>query len=357
MAAELSGCRSGGLSVVVVEAATAAGVHSTGRSAAAFLPTYGGSVIRALTGASRALYDVRSEMTGIQHLRPRVLLWLASDADSASAVSDMTVSSPNLETLTDAEALQLCPPLRPERVQAVAADFSATDVDVDVLLQGYLAETRRNGGTVLLGAPVREITRDGTGWRVTAGEHVIRCEKVVNAAGAWVDDVARCAGVVPIGIQPKLRTAFVSPTAYSGDIADLPLVMDACERFYFKPEAGLVLGSSADETDSQPGDARPDEIAVAQALDSINEVTTFELRSVRRAWAGLRSFVADRLPVVGAWSAHEGFYFVAGQGGYGIQTAPALARLAADVITDGGLSGETAGYGVSVESIAPDRLL
>lgn len=352
VAAQLSGRRS----VVVAEAAAAPGEHSTGRSAAAFLPSYGGPVIRALTAASRPLYDAISAELGVPLLRPRPLLWLATDDASEHALAAMRRSMPALQSASAAEARRLCPPLRAERLRAAAVDSSASDVEVASLHQYYLAALRRRGGTLLLRAPAREITRSGGGWRVVAGEHVISCAAVVDAAGAWADDVARSAGVPPVGIRPKLRSAFVSPARYPGDLAGLPLLMDACERWYAKPEAGLILGSPADETDVPPGNARPDELAIAQALDAINDATALDLRTVRRAWAGLRSFVADKAPVVGCWQAHQGFHFLAGQGGYGIQTAPALARLAADVIAAGTLSRETDGYGVPLDSLAPDRL-
>ncbi|MCC9158553.1 FAD-dependent oxidoreductase [Streptomyces parvulus] len=164
------------------------------------------------------------------------------------------------------------------------------------------------------------------------------------------------AGVPAIGIRSKRRTAFVGPTGFAGDVGELPLVVDACERWYVKPEAGLILGSPGDATDVSPGRPRPDELEIARALEAIAATTTLGLRSVQRAWAGLRNFVDDHEPVIGEWSGHEGFHFLAGQGGYGIQMAPALARLAADVVADGTLSPETAGYGVAATALRPDRL-
>lgn len=344
------------LSVVLVEAESSAGAHSTGRSAAAFLPSYGGPVVRQLTAASRALYDARSTELGVELLRPRPLIWLGTDADGGRAVAQTVQENGSLVPLTVSEAVAMFPPLRPERVAAAALDSSATDIDVASLHQAYLSDLKHRKGTILLHAPAREIRRTGSTWEVTAGDCVISCAKVVNAAGAWADDVARRAGVPTVGLQPKRRTAFISPPVYTGEVSGLPLLSDSLERWYVKPEAGLLLGSPADETDSPPCDAKPDELEIARAIDEINEVTTLGLRSVRHAWAGLRSFVADRTPVVGAWTDHDGFYFVAGQGGYGIQMAPALARVAADIVADGKLSDESNTYGVLLESLSPERL-
>ncbi|MFF4053310.1 NAD(P)/FAD-dependent oxidoreductase [Streptomyces chartreusis] len=344
------------LSVVVVEAAASGEEHSTGRSAAAFLPSYGSASVRALTRASHPLYEAMAAESGVPLLQPRPLLWLATDELGLEAVTELTRTSPHLDRLTAGQAHRLCPPLRAERVRSAALDRSAADVDVAGLHQTYLKTLRRRGATVLFNAAVRDIRRHGQGWQITAGEHVLQCAKVVNAAGAWVDQVADRADVPAIGIQPRRRTAFVSPTRYDGGIAELPLVVDACERWYVKPEAGLMLGSPADATDVSPGRPTPDELEIARALEAIEEATTLGLRSVQRAWAGLRNFVADHEPVVGAWSEHESFYFLAGQGGYGIQMAPALARLAADIIAEGTLSQETAQYGVSPAGLHPDRL-
>lgn len=344
------------VSVIVVEAESAAGMHSTGRSAASFLPSYGGETVRALTAASRPLYDARSAESGTELLRPRALVWLATDRESHRGVARAVAEKPELALLTPAETVEWCPALRRDRIIAGALDSSAMDIDVAGLHGSYLSELKQRNGAVRLDAPVRQIERSGQGWRVTAGTEVISCGQVVDAAGAWTDEVAKLAGVPTVGLQPKLRSAFVSPTGFEGETSDWPMVFDSLERWYFKPEAGLILGSPADESDSAPVDARPDELAVARALESINETTTLGLRSVRRAWAGLRSFVADRAPVVGHWAGHEGFHFVAGQGGYGIQMAPALAAVAADAVLEGELSAKTEGYGVTLEAIGPDRL-
>jgi D-arginine dehydrogenase len=178
--------------------------------------------------------------------------------------------------------------------------------------------------------PVTALRRDGSGWRVEAGGETRRADVVVNAAGAWADQLAERAGVPTVGLRPLRRTLALASGPTPADPA-WPLVADAADRFYFRPEGTRVLVSPADETPSDPVDAKPDEVDVAIAIDRVNDVTSLGLRTVHTAWAGLRSFVADKEPVVGSWPDHPGFVFFAGQGGYGIQLAPALARLGASV--------------------------
>jgi D-arginine dehydrogenase len=230
-------------------------------------------------------------------------------------------------------------------------------MDIDVAgLHGYYL--RRVAGSLRRSAPVRAIERRRGGWRVETGSGaVLSCDTVVNAAGAWVDAVAARAGIRPIGLRPKRRTVFVSGHRLAGTSAGWPIVLDAEERWYFKPEGDdAVLASPADETDVEPGDAKPDELAIGRTLDTLAELTTLGLRSVRHAWAGLRSFVADRSPVLGGWSDEPGFAFVAGQGGYGIQMAPALAVLGADLALHGRPGHRSAGFGVDPAAVRPERL-
>jgi D-arginine dehydrogenase len=345
-------------SVVVVEAETVAGRHSTGRSAASYLPSYGSGAVRALTVASRALYDEMSEVAGVPLLTPRAYLAIAHDGESVSAVDALLEQYGHLERLSAEQAHGLCPALRPDVVTGGALDQSSMDIDVAALHQAYLSLLTRRGGALHRSAPAGRIRLlPGGSWEVEAGALLIACDRVVDAAGAWADEVAAVAGVRLLGIQPKRRTIFLSPTSRPDSIATWPIVVDACERWYFKPEGGdHVLVSPAEETDCPPSDARPDELAIAQTIDAVNAVTTFGLRSVSHSWAGLRSFVPDRMPVVGSWPEHPGFDFLAGQGGYGIQMGPALAVFAADHVVHGRLTPASADFGVGLEELAPGRL-
>jgi D-arginine dehydrogenase len=320
VAYELSGRRT----VVVLEQEGQAAYHTTGRSAAMFLQSYGGPEVRELTAASRAVFDEAGPL-----LKPRALVWVAP-ADQVSELSEMADRLPGLQPLTGPEAEAQCPPLRAGWCVAALKEQSAEEIDVLGLHQHYLGKARRRGARIVLGARVEAADHDGTRWHLFTEAGLVKGEVVVNAAGAWADQVALTLGAEPIGLKPLRRTAAV---ARASDVDPAwPLVADVGETFYFRPEGANILLSPADEIPSEPGDARPDEIDVALALERVNEATTLRLRSVVTAWAGLRTFTADRNPVAGPDPAREGLFWLAGQGGYGIQMAPALAKLAAGAV-------------------------
>ncbi|MFI7674334.1 NAD(P)/FAD-dependent oxidoreductase [Actinophytocola sp. NPDC049390] len=300
--------------VLLVEAEPELARHTTGRSAAIYAPSYGGPVVRELTKASEDLF-------GDDVLTPRPALWIAVDDEGVERIEKLTDNG-GAEPVTAQRAVEMCRVLRPPL--AAAVDRTAQDIDVMALHSRYVRGLRERGGEIRTGAPVTGLRRDGGGW--AAGN--VRADVVVNAAGAWADRVAELAGVPPIGLRPLRRTLAIVPA--EADPA-WPMVADAADRFYFRPDSGGLMISPADETASDPGDVKPEDADVALAIERVNAVTTLGLRSVRTAWAGLRSFVADREPVVGSWPDHPGFVFFAGQGGYGIQMAPALARTGADI--------------------------
>ncbi|OLF16549.1 NAD(P)/FAD-dependent oxidoreductase [Actinophytocola xanthii] len=311
--------------VLLAEAEPALAAHTTGRSAAVYLPSYGGPVVRALTEASAGRYrELEAELGTPPLLSPRPVLWLAADELAAAHLAELPA-----EPISPAQARALCPVLR--EVRAAARDDEASDIDVMALHQGYTMGLRRRGGEVHTAAPATALRREGEDWLVELATGPVLAATVVNAAGAWADVVAARAGVPPVGLRPLRRTLALADGTRPVDPA-WPLVADAADRFYFRPEGSRVLVSPADESPAEPCDARPDELDVALALERVNQATTLGLRTVHSAWAGLRSFVADREPVVGAWPDHPGFVFFAGQGGFGIQMAPALARLGAEVV-------------------------
>ena len=343
--------------VVLIETEPQLAYHSTGRSAAAYLPSYGGPVVRALTVASRALYDQLSEGRDEPLLRPRPLLWLSVDDASERAVHALAAESGVLQLVDTDGAIALCAALKPERVRGGGVDGAGMEIDVAGLHETYLRRLRQKGGKVLRSAPLKRVTRRAGGWEVHAGDDRILTGTIVDAAGSWADQVAAVAGVPGIGLSPRRRSAFISPVRDGlGDRSMWPLVNDGLERWYFKPEAGGVLVSPADETPSEPCDARPDELEIARAIEEINEVTSLGLRSVSHAWAGLRSFVSDRAPVVGARPDFPGFFYFAGQGGYGIQMAPALAELGAAILLAGAAPPALAALGISAATVSPTRL-
>ena len=321
--------------VVLIEAEDQPGYHATGRSAAFWTETYGGPGVQPLTSASGPwLASPPATFAPHGFLSPRGAMHLAHDAASAR-LRDFTAAFPDVELrlLSTEEVRARVPGLRPQWAHGIL-EATCSDIDVARLHAAYLAQLRRLGGTVVNASPVRAILREGNGWRVAAGAQDIACGVVVNAAGAWADDVGRQAGAEPIGIRPYRRTIVqlrVDPPAP----ADLPLVIDIEGGFYFKGEAGgRIWLSPHDETPCAAGDVRPEEIDIALAIDRLQAVVDWRVVRVERAWAGLRSFAPDRLPVYGYDPRVDGFFWYAGQGGFGIQTAPAAAKLAAGLLLE-----------------------
>ena len=337
--------------VTLLEAEPELGRHSTARSAATWIPGHGADVVRALIAASGPRFaHLAEELDAPPLLQPMDVLWVAFDELAEAALSAMLAEragEPDTPVaLTPAEAEERAPTLRSGRLRA-AARSAAAAVDTDALHQAYVRGLKARGGVVRTGTPARSITRNGTGWRVED----IATSLVVDAAGAWADVVADRAGVPRIGLQPYRRTIAIARVPDRTRLRGA-MVCEATERFYYKIEGDDLLMSLADETPTEPGDARPDELDVARALERVEEATGLGLRSIRTSWAGLRSFVPDRRPVVGAWPDHPGFAFVAGQGGSGIETAPALAALAAAVLTG---AAPPADVPVDPAALAPTR--
>ena len=322
--------------VAVVEREVSLTAHSTGRSAAQFLASYGGPTLRVLSAASRPLLETGAEgLADSELLEPRNVLWVAPASFeqqlSARIEANETTGTP-CERLDASSAIGLCAALDLKWLESAVIEYSGFDIDVAALHQAFLRGARAQGTTVLREHGVRALTcRDGC-WQVDVGERILRAAVVVNAAGAWADEVARMAGVRPIGLQPYRRTVFTFASSF--DSAAWPLVVGADESFYFKPEgADQILASPADECPVEPCDVKPREIDVATGIEAVNRATILDVRSIRSTWAGLRTFASDRVPVVGFDPEAEGFFWCAGQGGTGIQTSPAIASLTADLIS------------------------
>ncbi len=347
VAAELA---AGGLRVAVLEQEERLAHHASGRSAAAFLESYGSLEIRALTRASRPYLD-QVDDDGPALLVPRPLLWVAP-ADHASTVDKLAAAEPVLRAIDVDEARRYCPVLRPDWLAAVAIEEGAQDLDVAALFDRYRRRAVRAGVTVHIGARVLSARSDGDGWRLDTAAGPILAGVVVNAAGAWADEVATVCGVRPLGMRPLRRTVAIA-TASAG--RDWPLVSEVSDGFYFRPEGDALLVSPADETASEPCDARPSTEDVALALERVNEATTLGLRHVRTAWAGLRTFSPDRNPVVGPDPVVPRLHWLVGQGGYGMQTAPAMARLAAALVRGEGLPADLAAQGLDRSRLDPAR--
>ncbi|HEX9522522.1 MAG TPA: FAD-binding oxidoreductase [Reyranella sp.] len=347
--------------VIVLEREHVAAYHTTGRSAALHSETYGSAEIRAITVSSGRFY--RKPPPGFADhplLTPRGAV-IAGRADQASemdrAAKEFSSLVPSVRRLDLAETLAQAPVIRPAMLDGGAIfEPEADDMDVAAIHGGFLKGARAAGSVLRLNAEVTTLERKDGKWRIGLGDgETIVAANVVNASGAWADVVAGLAGAAPVGLVPKRRTAFTFDPPAGLDIAHLPMIIDFDESFYFKPEVGQFLGSLADETPSPPCDAQPEEMDIAIAVERIETATTLKIRRIKNKWAGLRSFVADKNLVVGYDPVIDGLFWLAGQGGYGIQTGESAGRLAASLALGKGMPRDIAGLGVSEAALSPAR--
>jgi len=347
-----------GARVLLLEREAAHGHHATGRSAALYIETYGNAAIRGLTRASRGFFEGPPQgFCAHPLLTARGCLHIARP-DQTEALARAAAEFGAAAVGLDRDALlDLVPALRGDYVAAGLLDAGAMDADVDALHQGFLRGARARGADIRLDQEVTAIAWAAAGFRVTcASGEAFEAGVVVNAAGAWADRIAALAGADPVGLQPMRRTVVVVDGPPGQDIGAWPAVIDVDERFYFKPEAGRILASPADETPSEPCDAWADDMDVAVCIDRVQAAADLPVRRIIRSWAGLRSFVADRSPVIGFDPQVAGFFWLAGQGGYGVQTAPAAARAAAALARGQALADDVAAQGVTAAALSPDRL-
>jgi D-arginine dehydrogenase len=346
-------------SVLLLEAEDQLAYHSTGRSAALFISNYGPPSVRALSVASRAFFETPPAGFA-EHalLAPRGILSVA-EAGHEEAMASFLADGTSVEAISPDEALAKVPLLRRERLAAAAYEADAREIDVHALHAGYVKGFRARGGRIVTRARVRSLERGGAGWAVetTAGSYM--APVVLDAAGAWADEVAVLAGLEPLGLVPKRRTAIiVDGPGEDCDCAGWPVVADVSHTWYFKPEAGgKLMVSPGDETPVPPCDVRPEELDIALTVDRFERVVNLPVRRVEHSWAGLRTFAPDGTLIIGHDPRAEGFFWLAGQGGYGIQTAPAAARLAAALICRNPVLRENQGAWLDVAVLAPGRLI
>ncbi|UST52527.1 FAD-binding oxidoreductase (plasmid) [Comamonadaceae bacterium OTU4NAUVB1] len=347
--------------VALLEMEAQPGYHATGRSAALFMETYGTPMIRALTRASRAFYENPPEgFTEHPILSPRGVMHVAKhgqERELEDALAFALASSPNVVLLSTSQVVERCSVLRADLICGAVYEADAMDIDVHALHQGYLRGFRGNGGQLLSGATLSSAAFGSGQWTITLADgRGLSAGKLVNAAGAWADVVASRCGVPPVGLQPKRRTAFTFEPPADVDIARWPAIVGVDETYYFKPDAGQLLGSPANADPVDPQDIQPEELDVATGIHFIEEVTTLQIRRPRHVWAGLRSFVADGDLVIGADDRCPAFVWAAAQGGYGIQTASAAAALAAASVLGQDVPQHLAAHGVVAEALLPRRL-
>ena len=345
--------------VVVVERESQPGYHSTGRSAALFSQTYGNAAMRALARASRDFYVTPPPgFCSTPILSPRGALFVGTRAqrEALQRHHDEAAREAVVEQWSGAQARARVPLFDAEQVEGAVWEADALDIDVHALHQGYLRGLKPRRGELRCNTDVTALERSAGAWTVQTSQGELRAPWLINAAGAWADVVAALAGATPLGLQALRRTVITvdSPLGRASD--EWPAVIDVDEQYYFKPDAGRLLLSPADETPSPPCDAQPDEYDVALLVDRIEHATQLRVARIHSRWAGLRSFFPDRTLTAGVDPACPGFFWLAGQGGYGIQTASAAARLAAVLLLDRPLPQELIDHGVDAAWYAPHRL-
>jgi len=349
-----------GDSIVLLEREDRPGYHSTGRSAAVYTETYGPPVIRALTAASRPLFD--NPPPGFaEHalLHPMGLMLVGGEDRRAKAetlYAECRALTPSIRFLEGDGVAALLPALRPEWTAVGVLEPDAMSMDVAALHEGYLRGFKTHGGTIVPDADVFSLASNGGRWMLETRAGTVKTDTVVNAAGAWADEIAEKAGLGPLGLVPKRRTALVFQAPEQYDTSAWPMINDIDETFYFKPDAGRILASPEEATPMPPCDVQPDEYDLAVTVDRIEKATTMQIRRIDNKWAGLRSFFDDGVPALGFDPRAEGFFWLAGQGGYGITTSDAMARLSAHQLLGLTPPADIQDKGVDADVIAPARL-
>ena len=346
------------LDIILVEAEDQLGYHTTGRSAALLLENDGTQSTRSIVKASvDFLLNPPEGLTENVFVIPRDVMHIATVEQSASVDRLLEENSSGripTKEISKSEAKKRFPALREEGLDRVVVDEGAGDIDVHCIHQAYLNYFRKNGGKIKTSTRIDSATKSGNSWSLETKKEQISVDVIVNAAGAWGDQVASRAGVEPIGLQPKRRTAF-TVNSNEPDLQEWGMIADIDLRFYCKPDGKQLLCSLAEENPSEPCDAKHDEADVALAIERINAATTLDIRSVQTAWTGLRTFAPDRSMVIGSDSDDHSFFWCVGQGGTGIMTSPGVGRLLADLLTEGKPTEHFEKTGLKHEDVSPDR--
>ena len=348
-------------SIILLERESQPGYHSTGRSAAHFMEGYGPLQVRRLSVASQEFFLHPPEGFSEHELViPRAALTVASPQQAEMLELEWEVFrnlNPRTRKLTADEACALVPVLRRDKVLGGIIDPEAADMDVHAIHGGYLHGARQQGAHLVCNAGVEAIARGDDGlWQVTAGGTTYTAKVLINAAGAWADTIATMAGVQPLGLEPRRRSAFTFPAPEGVDVHAWPMVMGIGEDWYFKPDAGQLLGSPANADPTTPHDVQPEELDVATGIYHIEEMTTLQIRRPSHTWAGLRTFSSDGAMVNGYDDAISDFFWVAGQGGYGIQSSPAMGMAAAALALRQPLPEPLQRHGLTEEALGAARL-
>ena len=341
--------------VILVELEERPAWHTTGRSAASYEPNYGPAPMLAFTRASKAFFDAPpAGFADAPLLTPRLSLFLEPEGQEARTAQLLSLASA-LDEISLARTTELFPPLKDGYAKRSFLDRFTADMDVDLIHRGYLKMFKAQGGQLLLSAPLKEATRSGGRWQVRCGSEDLSATTIVNAAGAWGDVVALLCGAKPVGLTPKRRSIGVVPMPEGLAFQHWPMVTDVGETWYCKPQSGKLIVSSADATPVEPHDAWADDMAIAEGIDRMMNATTIQVYRIDHSWGGLRTFAKDGNPVVGFDPHTEGFFWLVGQGGYGIQSAPALSETAANLARHQCIPSNIIDLGLNPADVSPNR--
>jgi len=344
--------------VAIIEAETGPDYHSTGRSAALYTRNFGGPVVRQINSASYAFFqNPPPGFCDIPLLTPRGLLTVAGpkDVEKLALIHQQSTPDAPIDMLTTSQACEKAPVLRPEFIEAATYEAGVCDIEVSSLHQAYLRAVKAKKCIPTYSMRIEAIERKNGTWHVSANGQTMTGKTLVNAAGAWADQVAIMAKAAPTGLVAKRRTAIIVDAPQGVDPKLLPAIDFADSESYLKPEAGKLMASPGDETPIEPQDVQPEEWDIAVIADWLQQRTIIEVHRIEHSWAGLRTFASDDAPIVGFDPLIEDFFWLAGQGGYGIMMAPALARVTSSLITSGTIPADLLSLGVNKHSISPSR--
>jgi D-arginine dehydrogenase len=346
--------------VIVLEKESLLGYHTTGRSAAFFTENYGNKIIRSITKASRHFLENPPSCFKNQELMTKYggSLFLANKNQSKLVDKELEYAnslSANVFEIDKKEALNMVPIIKDDYLDRALHEPDSKVMDVDLIHQGFARGLKENEGQIIFNSEVKKITKSINTWKLTTKNEEFISPIIINAGGAWCDEIAVLADCEPLSLSPKRRTVIIFDYKSNINTSQWPVVIDIEDNFYFKSEAGKILASPADETDSPPCDSQPEELDVALAIHRIENATNFKIKKVEHKWAGLRSFFPDRTPVVGEDPKRSGFYWLAGQGGYGIQTAPGISKIIECLITGNNWPTYLDNLSIRPETLSPKR--
>jgi D-arginine dehydrogenase len=346
-------------SVILVEAESATSYHSTGRSAAVMSENYGPALWSRLVTASRDFMENPPEnFSEVPLVLPRGALFLALEEEQdqlRAQAGELARRNAPHEVMSARDALRVCPVIRDDKFALALYEPDCKDVDTDALMSAYARELRRRGGKLITNARVLRLERENESWRAWTKDDEFVAGTIINAAGAWVQEIATLAGLGYRNVVPFRRTAVTFDPPAGSDIRTWPMTFDVAETFYFKPEAGRIMISPVDMEPSVPCDAQADDLETAIAIDRIHTFTTMEVKSVKHKWGGLRTFAPDHEPVIGRDPEAHNFVWLAGQGGNGVMGGAAAARLAASLALGKGVPDDIAALGITEEIVSPAR--